>query len=290
MMEPISFTLALGSIPGIFTSIVDCYQYIQFGREFENDFEISLCKLEASEMRLTRWGVAMGIDSPDTRLRAESYNEEEIKKAYHWLKEIKRSFDTAMETSVRYTTTAKPDKLQVLDTDTEINKRSISLKALHEKMRNINDERMKPRKRDRIAWALYRKGSFENLIENIAELTTNLTELFPSTIDSQKELAKSEVGIMDTSSLRLLKEAIGEEDYVLRPVLQSEIEKRPNVFSDIKIQEQFLGQFGDNVAAGEESRSGHYTHIDAGGSAVAHFGSNIGNFRGRTIFDAVRKK
>jgi hypothetical protein len=232
----------------------------------------------------------MGIENHDTKLRPENYNEEEIKKAYHWLKEIKRAFNAAIETSARYKSTAKPDKLRVLDTDAEVNNSNDSLKALHEKMDKINGERVKPRKRDRITWALYRRGTFENLIENISEMTTNLVDLFPSTIDAQRELAKAEVGMIDTGALTLLGQAIGVEDEVLKPELLSEMQKRSNIFSNITISEQFVGQFGDNVAAGEQSRSGHYTRIKAGGNAVAHFGSNIGNFQGRTIFDSVRKE
>jgi hypothetical protein len=285
-MEPISFALALGSIPGIFTSCVECYQYIQFGREFEKDFEMALCKLEAAELRLTRWGISMGIESPETKLCSDDYNDEDIKKAYHWLKEIKNAFDSAIETSARYRTTAKPDKLHLLDTDAEIRKGSNALQALHNNMHRLNYERVKPRKRDRISWALYRKGNFENLIENISDLTNNLVDLFPSTIDAQKQLCKNEVKDMDIPSLALLDKAIGVEDEILKPILQAEVEQRPNFFSNIDVRDHFRGHFGDNVAPGENSRSGLYSHINAGGDAVAHFGSNIGNFQGKTVFDS----
>ena len=142
---------------------------------------------------------------------------------------------------------------------------------------------MKPRKRDRLGWALYRKGNFENLIENISDLTTNLVDLFPSTVDSQKELCKSEVNGLGGGSLALLDKAIGEEDSILKSIILDEVRQRPNIFSNIEVLDNFRGHFGDNVAAGENSRSGIYTRLKAGGSAVVHFGSNIGNVEDKVL-------
>ena len=286
-MDPISFALALGSIPGIFVSCVECYQYVQFGREFEKDFGIALCKLEASEIRLTRWGISMGIDSPETKLREGDYHEEDIKKAYHWLKEIRKAFDAAIESSTRYRTTTKKENVEILDTDTVLRRESSSLQVIHNTLRKISHERFKPRKRDMIAWALYRKGSFENLIESISDLTTNLVDLFPSTLETQKQLCKNEIKDLDGPSLALLDKVIGDEDGILKPILLAEVEQRPNIFNNIDVRDNFTGHFGDNVAPGERSRSGVYSRISVGGSAVAHFGSNIGDFRGKTVFDTT---
>ncbi|CDM35008.1 unnamed protein product [Penicillium roqueforti FM164] len=46
-------------------------------------------------------------------------------------------------------------------------------------MPDIIHGRLKPRKRDRVAWALYKRGNYENLVENISDLVNNLVELFP---------------------------------------------------------------------------------------------------------------
>jgi hypothetical protein len=80
-MEPISFALAVGGIPGIFKSCIDCYQYIQFGREFETGLSLALSKLEATQIRLTRCGAAMGIQNSETALQLQEYDEEDDKTA-----------------------------------------------------------------------------------------------------------------------------------------------------------------------------------------------------------------
>jgi hypothetical protein len=280
-MEPVSLTLAVAGIPGIFVACVDCFRYIQLGREFETDFEVALCKLEAAEMRLTRWGQAMGISGPDTKLRTEDYNEEDLVKAFHWLSEIQRAFESAREMSSRYqTTTTRTDRLKILDTDVALKEGSGPLRSLHNRMRRVNDSRIKVRTRDRISWALYRKGNFESLLENVSELINNLVELFPSAAQSQADLCREEVHDLDAGSLVLLDKTAGDDDELLRQILRAEVENRPNLFSKIEVRERFRGHFGDNVAAGEKSRSGIYSHIQAGGEAIAHFGNNIGDIRG----------
>jgi hypothetical protein len=278
-MDPVSLTLALAGIPGIFVSCVECYDYIRFGREFTSDFERSFCRLEVAEMRLTRWGAAMGIDSADSQLSASDFPEEEIIQAYHWLKEIKAAFDSAIATSSRYKTTSatKPDKLQTLDPEAEITKRGDpSLQALHQRFSTLRRTRIKPRKRDRIAWALYRKSAFENLIDTISDLTSNLIELFPATRLTQQNLCKDEVKGLDGKALALLDQVIGDQDKLLKPILLQEAASHPNIFTDVEIKGYFHGQFGDNVAPGATGRNAIYTKIVGGGNGTVHFGNNIG--------------
>ncbi|KAJ3532881.1 hypothetical protein NM208_g8238 [Fusarium decemcellulare] len=287
-MEPISFALALAGIPGVFTACIQCYQHIQFGREFESDFELTWCKLEAAELRLARWGASMGIEGPESKLSADDYSEQEATMAYHWLSEIQRSFNSAFEISSRYGKTAKPDKLQLLDTEQQLRKGSGALQAVHSHIRGCIDKRIKPRKRDRISWAIYRKGAFQNLIETISSLVDNLIELFPAKLETQKQLCGDEVRDLDVDSLALLDKAAGDDDTMLQAILRIEAQQRPNFYTNIEVRDYFTGHFGDNVASTGPSRSAVYSNIRAGGHAVAHFGNNVGNYQGKTVYSLER--
>lgn len=292
-MEPVSFALALGSIPGIFFSCVECFRCVQLGREFEIDFERTILKLESVEMRLTRWGAAVGIDDPDVPLRQGDYTEYEIQKAYEWLSKIERMFKQALEASSEYKSNNhnNGDKLKVLDTDSEVVRGSTSLQALHRSMRKISNERVKTlkyRKRDRISWALYRKGSFQNLIETVSDLTDNLIELFPAKVNSQESLCKSEVMGIDKEALSLLLTVIDNDDELLKQAIKSGLESGSIVFTNIEVKDESKAHFGYNIGAGESSRSSVYSNIKAGGNSITHFGNNVGNFQGRTMFDALR--
>ncbi|KAF9883331.1 hypothetical protein FE257_003749 [Aspergillus nanangensis] len=270
-MDPISFALALAQIPAIFTSCVDCYQYIQFGREFERDFGLTLCKLEASALRLTRWGTAMGIDGPDSQLRADRYGEEEIKSAYHWLQQIRLAFDTAREASARLEkAAAKQEKSRVLDTNTELVNAGDSLKALQSTMRRIIDGRLKPRKRDRVTWALYGRTNYENLVEKISELVNNLVELFPSMAPAEGLLCRNEVEEMSLDSLKLFENIIDEKDKVLKNIYQIELERRIIRVGEVQATDDFMCHIGDNVEFANQASSIDIKAINASGRAILH--------------------
>lgn len=288
-MDPLSITAMLAAIPGIFVSCVECYAYIQFGRDFKRDFAFTLSKLEATELRLTRWGKSMGIESPDTKLQWQNYDEEHVVKAYRWLEQIKEAFDCAMEQSARYAQNAEPDDLQVMDSFAEINRAESSLKLLHLSMRKINNSRTeawKPRKRDRLAWAIYRKGSFEDLVDKLADLVKSLVELFPAVQDIQQQLCMEEVNAIPSASLSLLPDVIGSKDKIFQTTLEAKLEQQGNHFSDINVGERARGQYGTNYGAGEKPGRGIWTRITAGGDSFSHFGDTVGNFQGRTVFDA----
>ncbi|SPO02848.1 uncharacterized protein DNG_05525 [Cephalotrichum gorgonifer] len=276
-MEPISFTLALGAIPSIFTSCVDAFKYVQYGRDFERDFGVTLCKLEASELRLTRWGAAMGIEGPGSKL-AGPYGQEEIKSAYHWLREIEKSFDAAMETSARFKSrnSAKPERLRLLDSHAEPKKGDDPLRGLHGNMRSIIDGRLKPGKRNLVAWVLYKRGAYQTLVEDISELVDNLLELFPSTADKQAQLCKDEVKGMSSDRLKLLGDVIGDEDDLLKTVIETELEQRAIRVGEVRVADSFVGQIGDNVESAGQASSIDVGAVIGSGHSTLHIGSNIG--------------
>ncbi|QKX55938.1 uncharacterized protein TRUGW13939_03037 [Talaromyces rugulosus] len=268
-----------------------CFQYIKFGRDFSRGFGFALCRLEAAELRLIRWGMSIGIGSPETKLQTENYSPEDIETACRWLEEIQEAFGSALKTSQRYERTVKdPDAVIHLDVEAEIRGGKKGFQTLHNRLRRICDQRLnlKPGTRDRLSWALYGKGSFENLVENISMLTTNLVELFPSKVGTQKELCQFEIKDLDPDSLTLLDKAIGQEDKILRATLDAEAEKWPNLYSNIEVTEHFRGHFGDNIGPGGASRRTIFSGIRAGGNAVAHFGHNV-RMQGRTDFDSTQQ-
>lgn len=57
-MEPISLSLGL---VGSFVACVDCFEYIRIGRNFGEDYQTSVIKLDLVRLRFTRWGEAVGI-------------------------------------------------------------------------------------------------------------------------------------------------------------------------------------------------------------------------------------
>ncbi|KAK8036218.1 hypothetical protein PG993_008832 [Apiospora rasikravindrae] len=49
------------SVAALFTDCVDCFEYVQLGRHFGQDFERCRLKLDIAQTRLSRWGEAVAI-------------------------------------------------------------------------------------------------------------------------------------------------------------------------------------------------------------------------------------
>ena len=71
--------------------------------------------------------------------------------------------------------------------------------------------------RQKAKWALYEKKTFRRLIEDIAELITNLTELFPANQAIQQSLCEREVAtiVPNKESRQVLREIAAEHDTTL---------------------------------------------------------------------------
>jgi hypothetical protein len=65
MAEPFGIVAGAIGIASAFTACVDCFEYVQFGRHFGRDFEISWLAPDCARLRLTRWGESVNIyDDP----------------------------------------------------------------------------------------------------------------------------------------------------------------------------------------------------------------------------------
>ena len=55
-MDPASLATGVLALAGLFNNAVECFEFIQLGRNFGGDFQTSLLKLDDVRLRLSRWG------------------------------------------------------------------------------------------------------------------------------------------------------------------------------------------------------------------------------------------
>jgi Prion-inhibition and propagation len=215
MADPVSLSFAIAGIPSIFTSCVDCFQYVRLGQRFGKDFGFCLAKLEAAQVRLTRWGEPIGLLENKVDIKGP-YKDADVIKAYKWLGQIEAAFEEAKEVSAKYadkqTKKGKHGDLELLDEENTL-KSGSSIMNLVVSMKTVSRERQKhlrlPRK---MSWALYGKDSFDSLIEDLVALISDLVELFPSTKPRLEELCKQEVGGLEKESVLDLVKVLKSED------------------------------------------------------------------------------
>jgi hypothetical protein len=257
MADPVSLTFAIASIPGIFISCIDCFQYIRLGQRFGKDFGFCLAKLEAAQVRLTRWGEPIGLLDGRVDIKGP-YEDADVIKAYEWLGQIEVAFEEAKETSAKYTDwqkkKGKHGDLEPLDEEKALVSKP-SIGNLVSTLRTVTKERQKrlslPRK---ITWALYGKDSFNLLIEDLDALIKNLVELFPSNKPRLEELCKQEISGLDKESILDLIKVLKNEDEnsnttddeILSKAIIDHIETHRLEFDDVKVDGAGITRLGDD--------------------------------------------
>ena len=60
-MEPTGLAVGVLAIAGLFNNAIDCFEYVQIGRNFGQGYQTGLLKLDGARLRLSRWGQAVGL-------------------------------------------------------------------------------------------------------------------------------------------------------------------------------------------------------------------------------------
>lgn len=81
-MEVAGLVIGGVRIAGLFTVCVECFGYVQVGRELGKNYQTAVLKLDLLKLRLSRWFTAVEKSAVATQ------SEEEIKKAHDILGQI----------------------------------------------------------------------------------------------------------------------------------------------------------------------------------------------------------
>jgi len=297
MAETAGFVLAVGSIAGIFTSCVDCFEYIQLGRKFGRDFESSLLKLSAAELQLTRWGASVGLyanDSGDMTLPSKlgiEASSREIRQAERTLGAILALVNEAKKKSETYSTSSgvKSEDLTMIDPETSSQTYE---KDLLKGMRRIIISRQKRTSaRNKTKWALYDRKHFTELIQEVTDHVDNLVRLFPATVEPQKKLCYAEISVISQDSgpqsLELLQDTVKDFDPLLSDVVKKALEVNNGHFvHGTHISDKAEVLIGDYHAVGFQRSVNASSHTVINTRAMGESKTHIGDsFGGKSVFD-----
>jgi rubrerythrin len=226
------FGLAGGvaALPGVFTSCIDCFEYIQFSRHFGHDYQRSVLKLDIAANRLSRWGEAIGLCDAAFTIDLSA---KEMPIAAETLGEILNLFQILREKSQKFAAKTKQEDLVVFNPDLDHDSR---IGPLHKQLQGLaisRQERSKARHKSvglvqKASWALYEKNRFEVLIDDVRVLIDALIEMLPGkAVTSQRRIAALEASLInDPAALQLLVDITDKDDPLLHEVAEEIHEKR----------------------------------------------------------------
>ena len=262
MAEPFGIVAGAVGIAVAFSACVECFEYIQLGRHFGQDFQTNQIILDCARLRLTRWGESVNIYN-DPKLGYLDPSPTEVTTANNTLLQILVLFEDSAKISNQYKLKAKKgDDISVYSS----NDMDPSSRWLSNKMRELAIKRQKSSSLLKMTtWALYHSSEFKQLIESITKLIDQLEKLFPASLAQRTELVTQETAVIkNAKELQLLEDAAQNVDKLLH-------------------------------AAAKEARTGHqYLNVVAVGQATVQNGDAFGsNWEGSAIgsshlYDGVR--
>ncbi|KAJ0108042.1 hypothetical protein J7T55_007160 [Diaporthe amygdali] len=208
------------SAAGALTQVLECFEYVYVARNFGNDYQIYQLKLDNARLRLSRWGSSVDLKSAPKQEQDQAIRAlQKIYDLFTKTEELSDEFAKKNHKQKYYAGSQEPPESNRLDKITE---------ALHEKMRDLSLLRERQPSKSTLKkskWAIYSKEHMASLTENLTTLTTELVELFPNAREEQKKLCEIEMlGFLD--NIRVLREAIGEQDGILAEELKRILEPR----------------------------------------------------------------
>jgi hypothetical protein len=223
MAEAAGLAVGIIALAGLFNSTVECFEYVQLGRNFGKNFQTSQLKLDNARLRLSRWGYSLGLGSnlQDVQSLEQRFgSNQNINHADSLLGQILDLFAEAEGVSQKYKTRTKADdsSLTTYNPQTDLDPAHAEL---HRKMRQLSIERQnRTGLRQKAKWALYEEKRFTRLLEDVIELVNDLVELFPASQELQQQLCETEVSEIGTNEgISALQEIAAEQDKALEKAL-----------------------------------------------------------------------
>ncbi|CAG8954582.1 hypothetical protein HYFRA_00004499 [Hymenoscyphus fraxineus] len=266
MAETFGVVAGIVGLAGAFSGCVDCFEYIQLGRRFAQDYGACQLKLDILSLRLSRWGLAVGLsDNSNENGRVQpkvTATEQELQRLADVLEELYEDLREASKKSERFRTKTERNAttensnqcLQVLDPEKELRN---DYRLLHVSTTNIVARRkrndLKSGFWNNTKWALYEKKAFDHLVDNITGHIDTLENVFPAVNEALAETSKAELsGITDDDDLKLLAITAGDSDKTLVETVKKTLAERGDTWTDFNISLEESGQ----VQVGHEFGAG----------------------------------
>ncbi len=277
------------SVSTLFDHTLDCFDYIQLGRNCGRDVQTNLLKLDDARLRLSRWGESVGIKRDGGEVAKSATSRQRVDRR---LKHLIGLFKTAERISNQFKQDAAPEdsSLLLFDAETDF---TPSMATLHHTMRDLSIERRSPSRaglQRSLKWAIYEENHFNQLIKDIIDVVDGLVELFPAALDEQRRLCELEAAVGryrtgGNESLRRLKSIVAGQDPHLEAAIAKAIEGRNgHSYENVRGSDQARMMLGDSDFNGAQAsgNSHTYTNVVGSGNAVMHLGNSN---RDKSIFD-----
>ena len=266
-MEAAGLAIGVGGLATSFATCVDCFEYVDIGRNFGGDFGKCLLRLDVAKLRMIQWGESVGLAPQHTpESLTVNLSRQEARIANELFEQIQDSFERAEKLSKTYKSWKERSQVAsagALDAYNPITELEPVDKHVHSTVQELAKRRqLTTSLPTKARWALYEKKKFTSLISDIDIFVSDLLELVPASRDRQAAICKADIGKFDDlRCLKALRQVTPEDDSILKEAVAHRMNSTGHTFSDFEVDGKARFHFGDRNYAveGKSHKASHFT-------------------------------
>ncbi|KAI9812045.1 MAG: hypothetical protein M1827_004938 [Pycnora praestabilis] len=247
-MDPVGFTVSILALAGLFSTCVECWQYIDSARSHGRDYELLTTKLDVEKTRLLIWGDMIGIFRTTADGRNKVLDSPEVARVIERILNcIITVFTDSQALVSRYglvrTKLEANDDLppaQSLSTN-QLAKLKASYKEFKSRIKYVQDNTSVLEK---TRWAIQDQSKFIKFVADLRQLIDGLKDIIQSAADraQEREAIAAEIdSLPNLQTVKLVRDASAEvhdewSDVASQVLEMSILESndKPNIMSWIK--------------------------------------------------------
>ena len=246
-MKSANFVVDVLIIADFFNNVVDCFEYVQIDRNFDQSYQTDLLKLDDAKLRLSRWDqfVDLNHELKDTQSLFQILKStQKVNKIEQILNQILKFFANAEDISIKFKIKVEKFEQKLFVHNSQVNLKFAAL-ILHNKMRDLSIKRQNQTNlRQKTKWTLYEKKHFKRFIENITNFVDDLIELFSTVQASQQNFCTIEMTEMNAKkNLSMLKIVVQSQNKLLEKTIVKARNSRSSTTSNISFSDSQNSKF-----------------------------------------------
>ncbi|KAL8404267.1 hypothetical protein RB594_009214 [Gaeumannomyces avenae] len=195
---------AASGLAGLFNTAITWFDYILVAKQAAPRLQSLLVKLDNAQLRLTRWGKAVGIAGPEVEdedsmkgsgsFELDDEQEQQAIQTFLAVADLFKEYQKLCDSERNSNSEDEPTRNEIRPFDPASERWNPMHRYLHVKMQGIvNGRKNKVSVAQRIKFAFYQKKHLEHFIKDINGHIDNLHSIYDPPAEKQGELGKAEL-------------------------------------------------------------------------------------------------
>lgn len=213
-MEPVSFTVGVVALAGLFSTCVECWEYIESARSYGRVYDLLATRLEVEKIRYLIWGDVVGVLKPSNDGRDEVLDQPRIAPIVEQILNHIISIFSDSETliskyGIGQAKLGSAEPQEVMLSANQLSRYKISYQQF---LARVGTAQQRISLFGKTRWAIRDRKKFGILVEELRQLVDSLKDITESPTNGvqqrqQNAIAEEIESLPDLSVVRLIKDA-----------------------------------------------------------------------------------